>query len=70
MPLVIFFQTDSDVKHRLIVSLNGLEYHVYNRWKLIWFIMNSALRNLEELKYNNLIYMYDTSKKKTKKNKD
>ena len=32
--------------------------------------MNSALRNLEELKYNNLIYMYDTSKKKTKKNKD
>ena len=33
--------------------------------------MNSALHNLEKLKYNNLIYMYDTSKKqKTKKNKD
>lgn len=31
--------------------------------------MNSALHNLEKLKYNNLIYMYDTSKKK-KKNKD
>ena len=30
--------------------------------------MNSALHNLQELKYNNLIYMYDTSKKK--KNKD
>ena len=67
MPLVIFFQTDSDVKHRLIVSLNGLEYHVYNRWKWIWFIMNSALHNLEKLKYNNLIYMYYTSKKKNKK---
>lgn len=29
--------------------------------------MNSALHNLEKLKYNNLIYMYDTSKKKQKK---
>lgn len=29
--------------------------------------MNSALHNLEKLKYNNLIYMYDTSKKKAKK---
>lgn len=28
------------------------------------YIMNSALHNLQELKYNNLIYMYDTSKKK------
>lgn len=32
--------------------------------------MNSALHNLEKLKYNNLIYKYDTSKKKNKKNKD
>lgn len=31
--------------------------------------MNSALHNLEKLKYNNLTYMYDTSKKK-KKTKD
>lgn len=29
--------------------------------------MNSALHNLENMKYNNLVYMYDTSKKKTKK---
>ena len=33
------------------------------------FIMNSALHNLENMKYNNLVYMYDTSKKKKKKKK-
>lgn len=62
MLLVIFFQTDSDVKHRLIVSLNGLEYHVYNRWKWIWYVMNSELHNLENMKYNNLI-IWDFKKK-------
>ena len=30
------------------------------------FTMNSALHNLENMKYNNLIYMYDTSKKQKK----
>ena len=29
--LFIFFDTEVDPKQRLIVWLNGLEYHVYNR---------------------------------------